>query len=111
MDGKKPWRAAEIEALEEASAVGFISSRPIGFYHYDKRVEDGGRVHCRVMLYSTIVDKLKRRWKESAERQRHWFSPQKAAKLVEESELSELLKKLDQHPKTLSKIKNLSKAA
>jgi 8-oxo-dGTP pyrophosphatase MutT (NUDIX family) len=25
MDGKKPWQAAKIEALEEAGAVGFIS--------------------------------------------------------------------------------------
>ena len=27
MDGKKPWHAAEIEALEETGAVGFISKK------------------------------------------------------------------------------------
>ena len=38
MDGKKPWNAAKLEALEEAGAVGFVSDRPIGQYHYLKRL-------------------------------------------------------------------------
>ena len=38
MDGKKPWRAAEIEALEEAGATGFISHHAIGTNSYPKRL-------------------------------------------------------------------------
>jgi 8-oxo-dGTP pyrophosphatase MutT (NUDIX family) len=94
MDDHKPWNAAKIEALEEAGAVGVISDTPIGIYHYDKRLGDGVAVHCRVTIYPMLVDKLKRRWKERNARKRHWFSPRKAAKLVDEPELSALLQAL-----------------
>lgn len=67
MDGKKPWRAAAIEALEEAGAVGFISNTSIGHYHYDKRLDDGTVIPCRVTLYPMVVESLKRRWKERKE--------------------------------------------
>ncbi len=111
MDGKKPWHAAEIEALEEAGAVGSISNRPIGHFHYDKRYEHKDDVHCRVTLYPMIVVKLKRRWKESSERKRHWFSPAKAAKLVEEKELSQFLEDLSVNSEKLEAIEELMKAA
>ncbi len=111
MDGKKPWHAAEIEALEEAGAVGSISKRPIGHFHYDKRYEGKSSVRCRVTIYPMMVEKLKRRWKESNERKRHWFSPAKAAKLVEEEELSRLLKDLAVNSDTQAVIEELRKAA
>lgn len=111
MDGKKPWRAAEIEALEEAGAVGFVSDDPIAHYHYDKRLDDGSTVLCRVFLYPMIVEKLKRRWKESKQRKRHWFSPKKASRLVEEEELSILLNDLSSKSDKLAVMKKLRKAA
>ena len=111
MDGKKPWRAAEIEALEEAGAVGFISDTPIGHYHYDKRLDDGTSTPCRVMLYPMVVEKLKRRWKERKQRKRHWFSPKKAAKLIEEKELSELLREVAENRKTITIIEDMRKSA
>lgn len=94
MDGKKPWHAAEIEALEEAGAIGYISDEPVGVYHYLKRLDRRRRLHCRVTVYPMIVEKLQRRWKERKERKRHWFSPKKAARLVNERELAALLKDL-----------------
>lgn len=111
MDGKKPWRAAEIEALEEAGAVGFISDRAIGYYHYDKRLASGKHVRCRVKLYPMVVMSLKRRWKERKERKRHWFSPRKAARLVEEKELSRLLKNLAEEQETRGLLAQLRKVA
>lgn len=111
MDGKKPWQAAKIEALEEAGAVGFVSDRAVGTYHYDKWLDDQRSVRCCVTVYPMVVDKLKRRWKERDERKRHWFSLQKAAKLVEEPELSDLLKGLDQNDKKMTKIKALRQVA
>lgn len=107
MDGKKPWQAAKIEALEEAGAVGFISDQLVGTYHYDKRLEESRTIRCRVTVYPMIVDQLKRRWKERNERKRHWFSLGKAAKLVEEPELSDLLLALSKNTKKLIKIRNL----
>ncbi|MCI5112213.1 MAG: NUDIX domain-containing protein [Marivita sp.] len=111
MDGKKPWHAAEIEALEEAGAVGFISDTPIGHYHYDKRLENGKKLPCRVTLYPMLVDTLKKRWKERKERKRHWFSPKKAAKLVEEKELASLLKALNEQNDVLMAIRQMRDAA
>ncbi len=111
MDGKKPWAAAEIEALEEAGAVGYISKEPIGVYHYDKRLTGGERLPCRVTVYPMIVDKLKRRWKERDERKRHWFSVAKAARLVDEPELAELLLSMGKNPKKQPVIQKLLRAS
>lgn len=111
MDGKKDWKAAQIEALEEAGAVGFVSDKSIGKYRYKKRLDDGEKVKCKVTVYPMIVDKLKRRWKERKERKRHWFSLNKAAKLVQEPELTELLQKLAKKPEKLEKLDELRPAA
>ncbi len=111
IEGKKPWHAAEIEAQEEAGAVGTISKRSIGHFFYDKRCEGRSSVRCRVTLYPLVVEKLKRRWKEEGERTRHWFSPAKAAKLVQERDLSELLDNLTDDPELKTVIKKLRKAA
>ncbi|MEL6644115.1 MAG: NUDIX hydrolase [Pseudomonadota bacterium] len=111
MDGKKPWQAAKIEALEEAGAVGFISDRPVGHYHYVKRLEPRGKLTCRVTVYPMIVDKLKRRWKERKERRRHWFSLKKAARLVDEPELTKLLEAMASDPKPLNAGIDLPRAS
>ncbi|GGH37580.1 NUDIX domain-containing protein [Cribrihabitans marinus] len=95
MDGKSPWRAAKIEALEEAGAVGSISDQAIGSYHYIKRLRHGEALPCRVVVYPMVVDRLKRRWKERGERKRRWFPPRRAARLVDERELSTLLAGLE----------------
>ena len=111
MDGKKPWHAAEIEALEEAGALGIISSKPIGTYHYAKRLSAKEKIKCRVTLYPMMVEKLKKRWKERKERKRHWFSPRKAALLVDEKELTKILKALAKNPESVPFIEELRKAS
>ena len=111
MDGKKPWDAAKIEALEEAGALGYVSDEKIGQYHYTKRLGGSRKVVCRVAVYPMIVDRLKRRWKERAERKRHWFSPKKAAKLVNEPELTELLLELAKNAETLTVFEELRQAS
>lgn len=111
MDGKKPWQAAKIEALEEAGAVGFISDEAVGVYHYDKRLDRKRKLRCRVTVYPMMVDKLKRRWKERKERRRHWFSLKKAAKLVDEKELSALLRELAKDPDPLATIEDIRRAS
>lgn len=98
MDGKKPWRAAEIEALEEAGAIGYISKEALGVYHYLKRMPDDADTLCRVTVYPMNVERLKRRWKERGARKRRWFSPKKASRLVIEDELAGLLARLADNP-------------
>jgi len=111
MIGKKDWHAAEIEALEEAGAVGQIGSDPLGFYHYDKRFDDGTSVWCRVRVFPMLVEKLKRNWKERHERKRHWFKPKQAAKLVDEPELADLLRGLDAKTHKRPEIRPLFKSS
>lgn len=110
MDGKKPWQAAKIEALEEAGATGFISDKPIGHYHYIKRLGRGRKLRCRVVVYPMMVDKLKRRWKERKQRKRHWFSLRKAARLVKEPELTELLNLLAESADDLKNLDDVVNA-
>lgn len=98
MDGKKPWRAAEIEALEEAGAVGYISNQSIGTYRYRKKLGKGKSIKCEVTVYPMVVEKLKSKWKERKERKRRWFSLKAAARRVSEPKLSKLLLKIsDDH--------------
>ncbi len=111
MDGKKPWAAAEIEALEEAGAKGYISKKPIGEYSYGKVLDDGTVLPCRVRLYPMIVDRLKRRWKERKQRRRHWFAPHVAAEKVDEPDLAELLLRLEECDEARGMLKKLRKAA
>lgn len=111
MDGKKPWRAAELEALEEAGVKGYISREEIGVYCYDKIMDDGSSVRCEVRLYPMIVEKVKRDWKERKERKRHWFSARGAATAVNEPGLADLLEKLSRKPRKQPVIRALLKAS
>ncbi|SMX39062.1 NUDIX hydrolase [Maliponia aquimaris] len=98
MDGKKPWAAAAIEALEEAGAVGRIGNEKIGTYRYPKILADGRVIPCVVDVYPMFVDELLRNWKERGQRKRKWFSPKAAAKRVDEAELAEMLLRLHRDP-------------
>lgn len=111
MDGKKPWRAAEIEAMEEAGAEGYISTEKLGVYHYCKSLDDGERIKCRVRLYPMIVEKLNKNWKERRDRTRRWFSIRTAAKKVDEPELRDLLLSLAKKPQKQPIIHQLLKAS
>jgi 8-oxo-dGTP pyrophosphatase MutT (NUDIX family) len=95
MDDAKPWQAAEIEALEEAGAKGQVARKSIGIYGYDKRLDDGSAIPCRVQIFPMRVDKLKRVWKERRQRKRRWFSPSAAARRVDEADLAALLRRLE----------------
>jgi 8-oxo-dGTP pyrophosphatase MutT (NUDIX family) len=102
MVGKELWRAAEIEALEEAGVTGHISHVPIGDYGYEKVLDDGTRLPCRVTLFPLVVDRVRPRWKERRHRTRRWFSIKGAAAAVNEPDLVDLLSGLavkpDKHP-------------
>lgn len=111
MDGKKPWDAAEIEALEEAGAVGYIATEVIGTYTYKKKLSDGSLLKCRVDVYPMVVDRLLRNWKERHERKRRWFNPKSAAKRVNEPKLAKLLKSLAKKPAQQPLLREFLKAS
>ena len=91
MDGRDPWEAAAVEALEEAGAEGSIDASAVGTYAYGKRVSDEKTLPCEVTVYPMRVKRLRKRWKEAGERKRRWFGPVAAAKRVAEPELRDLL--------------------
>ena len=98
MNGKKDWAAAEIEALEEAGAVGQIGEEVVGTYTYKKRLGKGRAIRCEVDVYPMMVERLKSNWKERRQRKRKWFSVQSAAKRVSEPKLTKLLRSLQDEP-------------
>ncbi len=95
MSGKGPASAAEQEALEEAGVDGKIGKRPIGTFHYPKRLADGVVVICEVHVYPLAVERQHARWREQGQRTRRWFTPADAADAVQEPELAALLQALD----------------
>jgi len=111
MDGKKPWRAAAIEAMEEAGVMGVISEEEIGTYEYHKGLGDGTKVKCNVSLYPLMVDRTLKNWPERNERRRKWFSAEKAAKAVKEPQLRAILKDLRKKPHKQPVIRELLEAS
>ena len=92
MRGRRPHRAAALEAYEEAGAVGRTSKRELGRYGYAKRREDGSTVLCEVVVFALEVTRLEDDWPEAAERERRWVAPAEAAAMVEEADLAQLLR-------------------
>jgi 8-oxo-dGTP pyrophosphatase MutT (NUDIX family) len=91
MAGKSPRESAQREALEEAGVVGRICKRPIGEFHYDKRLSDGGLVTCKVLVYPLAFERQRKHWPEQGQRTVGWFTPEEAACAVLEPELAILL--------------------
>ncbi|WP_170465429.1 NUDIX hydrolase [Ruegeria arenilitoris] len=95
MDGKDGAEAALQEAWEEAGVRPQQLHRdPIGHYSYDKRLNDGSAVPVRATVYRVDVAELADDFPEVDQRNRKWFPPKKAADLVDEPELSALLRQL-----------------
>lgn len=111
MEGRKNWEAAKIEALEEAGAIGYVGSSKIGEFRYTKIMDDGRRLPCRVKVYPMIVDRLKPNWKERKERKRKWFSPEGAAKRVDEPDLARLLRLIGRRGMSIPEIQDVLKAS
>lgn len=95
MDGKTPAEAALQEAWEEAGVNGKIVSAPLGLYSYTKVQEKSDDFPCIAVVYAVKVKSLSKEYPEAGERRRKWTSRKKAAKLVDEPELSRILRDFD----------------
>jgi 8-oxo-dGTP pyrophosphatase MutT (NUDIX family) len=91
MVGKPPYAAAAREAVQEAGVVGRVSKRPVGEFHYIKRLRNGAPLQCVVDVFPLKVVKQRTHWREQKERTVHWFTPLEAAELVDEPELRALI--------------------
>ncbi|AWC22139.1 NUDIX domain protein [Aminobacter sp. MSH1] len=93
MKGKSGRQAALIEAREEAGVRGKALKRPAGSYCYWKRLSTSF-VHVEVTAYLIDVSEELDAWQEAGVRQRAWLTPSDAAVLIDEPELSTLIRGL-----------------
>jgi 8-oxo-dGTP pyrophosphatase MutT (NUDIX family) len=87
---KSPQTAAR-EAFEEAGVEGEVAKK-VGVYHYDKRLRSGRMQRVRVGVYPLKVDTEREAWPEVQQREKLWTTPRAAADLVQEPELSQILR-------------------
>lgn len=91
MKGKSGRKAATIEAQEEAGVLGKTLKQPAGNYHYWKRLANRF-VRVDVVVYLLEVTEELADWEESKRRQRAWLAPADAAVLIDEPDLSTLVR-------------------
>jgi 8-oxo-dGTP pyrophosphatase MutT (NUDIX family) len=91
MKGRTPAEAAAREAYEEAGLIGHIvGKRPIGDFHYLKRLPHGEAL-CQVWVYLFRVERQLDKWPEKDQRETRWFEAGEAVDLVEEGGLAEII--------------------
>lgn len=91
MKGKSARKAATIEAQEEAGVLGKTLKEPAGTYTYWKRLSNRF-VRVDVIVYLLTVTEELANWQEARRRQRAWLAPADAAMLIDEPDLSTLVK-------------------
>lgn len=91
MAGKTLPGAALTEAWEEAGIEGQVHDAEIGRYVYDKERDNGYAVPVEVRVFLVAVRKLRADFPEAGQRQRRWFLPDHAARLVVEPGLKDIL--------------------
>jgi 8-oxo-dGTP pyrophosphatase MutT (NUDIX family) len=94
VDGATPTEAAATEAWEEAGLEGRVRSRPLGVYSYYKSNSDDA-LPCVAVIFPLKVKKAHSRWPERKERKRRWVNRRKAAKMVDEPELRQMILRFD----------------
>lgn len=94
--------SAAREAWEEAGVEGDVSETALGVYTYDKRRLPKPPLPCAVMVFPLRVACLAASFPERKQRKRHWFRAGKAAQLVDEPDLREIFRRLENDPSLLT---------
>ena len=80
------------EAFEEAGVSGRVGAKSVGFFAYDKILDENGvRVSCEVRVFPLLVKRQSETWPEIEQRVVEWVAPDKALTLIEEPELKALV--------------------
>jgi len=95
IDGQDGAGTAMQEAWEEAGVkIAEAPQKPIGNFNYNKALDGGGVAPITAQVHAFKVDRLEDDYPEAHERTRKWVSPDKAAEMVREPELKQLLRAL-----------------
>jgi 8-oxo-dGTP pyrophosphatase MutT (NUDIX family) len=94
MEGRSLAHAALQEAWEEAGVRGRVGMTELGRFGYDKRQNSGFALPVEVALFPVEVMELADDYPEYEERHREWFAPERAAELVDETGLKQILQVL-----------------
>lgn len=92
MKGLSSAATAAREAFEEAGVTGQIAKKPLGAYHYDKRLNTGRLQRVRVSVFALKVEAEAETWPEIGQRDRVWMTAADAADRVDEPELKALIR-------------------
>ena len=93
MDGMTACDAAIAEAWEEAGVKPkSVHREPLGCFDYVKDRDEGLPTPCDTQVYAVEVGSMADSFPEAGERERRWMSPAKAAELVEEQGLKDILR-------------------
>jgi 8-oxo-dGTP pyrophosphatase MutT (NUDIX family) len=96
IEGLTDAESALQEAWEEAGVrADADKARHIGRFSYEKGMRDGTTLPVKAELYKVRLrdDELRDRFPEARERRRLWVTPRRAAKLVDEPGLQDILRK------------------
>jgi 8-oxo-dGTP pyrophosphatase MutT (NUDIX family) len=96
MEGKMCHQAAEREAYEEAGVKGETGVERIGFYMYEKGIDQGLKVQCMVQVYPIVVLEMLKSFPEKGSRKIEWVSFQEGASRVAEPMLKDVILSFEQ---------------
>ncbi|PYE36237.1 8-oxo-dGTP pyrophosphatase MutT (NUDIX family) [Rhizobium sp. PP-F2F-G38] len=91
MEGKASHEVAAREAWEEAGVKGEPSSDSIGSFIYEKGMNNGLKITCRVHVYPVVVFDMAKRFPEKGSRTLEWVTFTEAAGRVAEPSLRALI--------------------
>lgn len=91
IEALSPAKSAAREAFEEAGIAGQVGPRPLGSYHYDKRLKGGATRSLTVKVFALEVMVQHPMWPEKGQRTLLWIGKDEAAELVEEPELAQII--------------------
>jgi 8-oxo-dGTP pyrophosphatase MutT (NUDIX family) len=94
--GEQLFESAAREAAEEAGISGTMAQMDVGRYFYGKVQPSGLPRRCEVLVFPMEVTEIKSKWREKGQRRREWFPASRAAGLVREPDLGELILRFGQ---------------
>ena len=95
IDGKTPAATAAIEAWEEAGVQGRLHPLCLGIFSYAKMMARQPQLPCVVAVYALLVKRVARSFPERGQRKHKWVSLKRAAQMVDEPELRQLLERFN----------------